>query len=123
LVHCEIGLDGGGVAEVEQGERCAPSVAEFSIECKRFLGVKPRRGRVPASVRQIGRAVEGLGAGRRRALVDPECVVEPASSFGDLPLRSPECRERACQSQDELRVAGRLETVESGAQVVVIMLE
>src|SRR5919201_172396 len=85
--------------------------------------MSPRDRRVSAVARHVRRPYERLRARRRARPVCLERRLEPAPALGYMLLAAPELRERPRQAKRELLLAGLLQPVERGAEVVELGLE
>jgi hypothetical protein len=88
-----------------------------------LFGPPPDGPIVPGRAGELPHRVERPGSSRRRSIVGGERTLEVTAAFDEMTTDLPEVPERARHLQDGLRLAGSLQSVEGGPQVVVLTLE
>src|SRR6266511_3223655 len=110
-------------AEHERGIGRAPGISELTVEHESLLGPKPRRRWISRVDRHNGGSVEGFGADGRRTLVGLEGAFETTAAFRQVAPQIPEPPQCPCQPQGKLALPCRLEPVQGGSEVVVLLLQ
>src|SRR6266511_449403 len=123
LRPCQIAFVADGGAEHERGIGRAPGISELTVEHESLLGPKPRRRWISRVDRHNGGSVEGFGADGRRTLVGLEGAFETTAAFRQVAPQIPEPPQCPCQPQGKLALPCRLEPVQGGSEVVVLLLQ